>query len=230
MMQVLTDDEVMQLTVDDSFRNFHSKGLDYVCLHRSHELTVKAYFFDEANDRVVHPHDHRYDFSTEVLKGRLVNEVYTEEPPGVGWAVQKFAFHTPLRGSGRFEWQEELGLRWSSATNYVEGSRWVSAYDEIHTLSNVRPGTVLLLQQYVSNLPRGEPTYTYCEGMEPPSLDGLYEKHTPDQVVTRLLQLEMMVPGILQRYGKHGIAKVPFDLSLYYGRELHDKLKEGLEI
>jgi hypothetical protein len=64
---------------------------------------------------------------------------------------------------------------------------------------------VLLLQQYGDVLAIDEPTHTFASarhGREPPSLSGLYDKHTPDQITHRLRMLEAMRPGIC---GRHGI-------------------------
>ena len=30
----------------NSYRDFHAKGLDYLCIRRDLELTLKVYFFD----------------------------------------------------------------------------------------------------------------------------------------------------------------------------------------
>ena len=57
----------MEEVLANSFRDFHAKGLDYVCLKRRPSETVKLYFFDGDVSKlpeVVNPHDHRYDFST----------------------------------------------------------------------------------------------------------------------------------------------------------------------
>lgn len=66
-----------------SFTDFHAKGLDYLCLLRSPEITVKAYFFEgdvASAPEVVVPHDHRYCFNTRVL-GRC----YTSHSSRYGW-------------------------------------------------------------------------------------------------------------------------------------------------
>lgn len=62
----------MEEVIANSFKDFHSKGLDYICLRRSPVLTTKLYFFDGDVSKlpeVVNPHDHRYDFSTVCLSG-----------------------------------------------------------------------------------------------------------------------------------------------------------------
>lgn len=58
----------------NSYRNYHTEGLDYLCLLRSPALTVKAYFFREdlaTNGRgwMVWPHNHRYAFEHLTLCG-----------------------------------------------------------------------------------------------------------------------------------------------------------------
>ena len=64
----------------NSFKDFHAKGLDYICLFRSPELTLKAYFFSEGMEsqkvgEVVSPHDHRYNFFTQCYSGRIENHI-----------------------------------------------------------------------------------------------------------------------------------------------------------
>jgi hypothetical protein len=55
--------------------NYHVDGMHYLCLHRSFELTVKMYLIDKPinpnSGFLVHPHSHRYGFSTFVLHGSL---------------------------------------------------------------------------------------------------------------------------------------------------------------
>lgn len=58
--------------IQNSYRDFHAKGLDYVCLKRTPDHTVKVYFLDGDVSKVpevVNPHDHRYAFETTVLSG-----------------------------------------------------------------------------------------------------------------------------------------------------------------
>jgi hypothetical protein len=76
---VIFDD--LDTIAGNSFRNFHAKGLDYLCLHRSEALTIKAYFYaGEAGSEVVCPHDHRYPFSTHIVAGESGHIRYTEVP------------------------------------------------------------------------------------------------------------------------------------------------------
>lgn len=64
----------MDYVIANSFKDYHVKGFDYICLQRSPRETVKLYFFDgdvSKMPEVVNPHDHRYDFDTVCLSGAV---------------------------------------------------------------------------------------------------------------------------------------------------------------
>ena len=45
--------------IENSFKNFHAKGLDYICLSRTPQLTLKLYILDgdaSESPEVVNPH------------------------------------------------------------------------------------------------------------------------------------------------------------------------------
>jgi hypothetical protein len=105
-------DEVLE----NSYRDFHAKGFDYLCLRRTPERTVKAYFFEgdvAQAPEVIAPHDHRYSFRTEVLTGSVVNRLYqpvlSETPDAEPYEL--FDYATPLNGGDGFTWKK---LAWLS--------------------------------------------------------------------------------------------------------------------
>lgn len=84
--ELLRNADVAALAAN-SFRNYHAVGLDYLCLLRTPNLTVKAYFFrgkDHAQARrgfgpdnwLVMPHNHRYSFEHLTLQGRIINRLF----------------------------------------------------------------------------------------------------------------------------------------------------------
>ena len=100
----------LEQMVENSFRNFHAKGFDYLCLQRSPGLTLKAYFFDELPGgiaEVVCPHDHRYPFTTTVLSGYMRHYRYLEQPPfiKVGHQIQTLSVAHPA------QWRRRLYFR-----------------------------------------------------------------------------------------------------------------------
>jgi hypothetical protein len=212
-------DQTLEHAMKHSYRNFHAEGLDYVCLHRTPDLTVKAYFFDgasTANPQVVHPHTHRYDFATTVLRGGVRNVIYWEEEDfnasdlNVEIRREKFRFYTPLNGGAGFRWSMTTAMGKQSERVYGPGDRWVMGYDQIHTLMDVRPRTILLLHQYKDVLPLNQPTATYTHSMKAPSLVGLYSAFDRDTFISRLGQLEELCGGILQKYALHTACGIPF--------------------
>lgn len=176
--------------VDNSYRNFHSKGLDYICIKRDLELTVKLYFFDGDVSKlpeVVNPHDHRYDFRTTCIAGEVENIWYQAEDGGD--TFQAFDYLTPLNGGDGFTWSKEIQLGVSDRRAYRAGRSYRMEAADLHTIRMRAPETVLLLEQYADVVPVGEPTQTFCLDAEPPSLDGLYDRFTADEIVRKLLRL-----------------------------------------
>jgi len=180
----------------NSYRDFHAKGLDYLCLLRTPELTLKAYFFEgdvSALPEVVVPHDHRYPFETLVLAGRSRNRRYIRQARGLFGAApyEAFDYMTPLNGGDGFSWSETDWLLETEDSPYVAGEFYAQRADEIHTIQVADAGTVLILKQGADVVPLDRPTRAYRPAgvREPPSLDGLYSPMGVDHVRVRLEQL-----------------------------------------
>ncbi|KAF0974994.1 hypothetical protein FDP41_005747 [Naegleria fowleri] len=88
---------------EHSVKDYHVKGVHYLCLERSEAITTKVYVLNpqllrmhgdhgfrmmnekeqqrrhESMDRnLANPHNHRYHFKTTVLAGEMVNKVFQE--------------------------------------------------------------------------------------------------------------------------------------------------------
>lgn len=184
--------------IENSYKNFHAKGLNYICLLRTPLVTLKAYFFEGDISTVpecVIPHNHRYDFQTEVLAGTLNDNQYKEVPKKIlGLAlrpVQRWEYRTPLNGGKGFQWASESFLHWQTDRTLTKGQTLFTPYDRIHTIS-VKPDTVLLLTQMKDKLGDDEPSLAYSFGTkeQKPNTKGLYEKFKEDEVVKYLKLLE----------------------------------------
>jgi len=174
----------------NSFRDFHCKGLDYVCLLRRPQLTLKAYFFEgdvsRAPEAVV-PHDHRYDFYTTVLCGSVMNREFRES--SVGEVYQRFSYETPLNGGDGFAWECETRLQHLGTKTFVPSTGYFSEAAGLHTISIADPLTVLLLAQFEDKVDGPTSAFRAGDGRQEPSLDGLYSKPDEDYVKRRLRQL-----------------------------------------
>lgn len=198
------------VTIDDvianSFRDYHVKGFDYICVRRSPTQTVKLYFFDgdvSKMPEVVNPHDHRYDFETLCVTGCVENQWFRwmNAPESVtGFETktfQRFEYSTPLLGGSGFRHVGESMLGLVAVRQHRPWtSYWMNA-EEIHTIRLVENETVIALIQHEDRVRDGVPTMTFTRDREPPSLDGLYGKFTADQVFAKLTALKRRAPGLI---------------------------------
>lgn len=174
----------------NSFRDFHVKGFDYICLRRTPARTDKFYFF-EGNvaqaPEVVHPHDHRYHFVTEVLAGTSSNILFRYSPIGV--PMEEFEYRSKLLGGNGFTWSRSVRLARIGESFYGRNSSYSMKASEFHTIRIIDPATVLHLIQFEDVVPVGSPTKCFSETREPFNLSGLYNKFKPDEAVKRLQQI-----------------------------------------
>lgn len=185
-------EEAVAGMIEHSFRNFHVRGLDYLCVKRTPAHTRKVYFFDgnvSQLPEVINPHDHRYNFQTTVLSGVMSNSIYTPDD-NHGKVYNEFEWNTPLNGGDGFTFKGEARLFEHQRFFYRPGSSYFMDYQDFHTIRMHAEGTVIVLDQFMDHVPVGTPTRTFMQERQPPSLDGLYEKFTPDQILARLTQYE----------------------------------------
>jgi hypothetical protein len=192
----------MEEVISNSFKDFHVKGFDYICVRRSPTQTVKLYFFDGDVSKlpeVVNPHDHRYNFETFCIAGSVENLWFDRSGTRSGSyrTYEKFEYRTPLLGGNGFRHagQAQLALIGRQSINPGE-SYWMD-FNEIHTIRMVESETVIALVQHEDRVQEDVPTFTYTRDREPPSLDGLYSKFAAHQIVDRLQRLKERVPSLV---------------------------------
>lgn len=193
----------MEEVLANSYRDYHVKGFDYLCLKRSPKETVKLYFFDGDVSKlpeVVAPHDHRYDFKTYVVAGRSQNVWYERASDaavkaGQSKTYERFAWDTPLNGGIGFTHVGTTELLEVSRETYRPGQWYLMGFREIHTIRMLENETVLCLVQY-EDMVRDSPTTTFMRHRAPPALEGVYSRFTADQALERLSRLRERVPGI----------------------------------
>lgn len=184
----------------NSFRDFHVKGFDYLCLRRSPERTVKAYFFDgdvSTAPEVVMPHDHRYAFLTTVAAGSVVNRVYHQTLEGKPEAqtYERFDYLTPLNGGSGFAWRETCWLAMHDQRLFGPQDTYAMRAQDIHTIRIAGPETILVLDQGPDVVDVGVPTSSWRPSgqRDAPVLDGLYSRMDSDHALKRLRQLTVAI-------------------------------------
>lgn len=178
----------------NSYRDYHAKGLDYVCLHRSTGLTIKAYFLNVPTGvNVVNPHDHAYNFHTFILKGRLKNLTFKTGSNGEWW--NEYRYQPPASNIGRHQFilERSVHLDLIRDDEYPVGTGYYMEKDEIHTIQSLTPDTVMLLYQYQTPLAKKlYGTALYTQGF-PPSVEGLYNEFTEDEIEQKIKVLRDLV-------------------------------------
>lgn len=164
-----------------SFKDYHVKGLDYLCLFRSNQLTLKAYFFDEGlENHDGYPHTHRYSFMTRVLRGELKEDHYIEILRR-GLPFVEYEYDTVLDNGEGFSLKRAVTLEQTTGC-YAAGGTYFNGPHSIHMLKDIAPKTVLLITQYADV---EKTSLTYSKG-EPPNFEGLYASMDVDEVRARL--------------------------------------------
>lgn len=176
----------------NSYRDYHAKGLDYLCLHRSEGLTIKAYFLNVPQGmNIVNPHDHAYNFHTFILKGKLANLLYKE---GEGEIWNKFHYRPSLSRNRRFVIDSSTKLKLVRDDQYCIGTGYYMVRDEIHTIQSLAPDTVMLLYQYQTpSAKKDEGTFLYTKEGNPPSTDSLYRTFSDVEMAERVKDLRKIV-------------------------------------
>lgn len=154
----------------NGFRNYHARGLDYLCLLRDPNLTIKLYFLDDPELRpdgcLVAPHDHRYSFEQICLAGEVehIEFITTEFHPA--WMISKWnAESRKFSPTGI-----EVGLNHTVRKLQTTDSYYLGP-TRLHTLAH--PSEAILLTFQYRDV-REDSLTLFHERDEMPSLDGLY--------------------------------------------------------
>lgn len=199
------DDVDIDHVVEHSYRDFHAKGLDYLCLSRTPELTLKAYFFAEGMDsqkvgEVINPHDHRYDFLTQCFSGTIRNKWFRFPPCWDGESIgdecgpmyDVYEWRTPLLGGNGFTHIDSVPLQQYREQDFTPGQQYYMPAPAFHTIQVMAPETCIVLAQYEDEVPADQPTHTFTQAKQPPDIHELYGRFTADQAVKRLALLREM--------------------------------------
>jgi hypothetical protein len=116
--------------------NHHVDGMNYICLLRTDELTIKIYMMGRPenpnNGFLVNPHSHRYPFDSTVLCGELEHIRFHKTSTtfkGVKvWSEYQYSPETrEIVNMGEAQF-------FMSSVYHTEGGSYFVKSDEIHTL------------------------------------------------------------------------------------------------
>lgn len=174
----------------NSFKNFHAVGLNYICLFRSPNLTIKIYIIrpgESAPNKdgyIVCPHSHRYNFQTLVLAGKISNVVFKEFSYGETHMYPpyyKFKYVTPLdNGPATSSFVGPATLIIDYKQQLDSGGSYFFPVPKIHSLKIQHDKyTALLLHQYKDTETETE---LFTNSPQLPSYDELYQKFSEEEI------------------------------------------------
>lgn len=169
-----------------------SEAVDYLCLFRSTGLTIKVYFFDDGVETdIVVPHTHRYDFTARVVCGhvREVRYSYADPDEPGSFVTSRWVYNSPVEGGNGFELDvDDDHIVMSANRIYVPGGVYTGvAHSSIHTLTQVFPGTIVMVYQYADV----GADHMHAWSAEKPKIEGsLGRKMSAEEVLKRARQLQ----------------------------------------
>lgn len=148
---------------------FHAPEVDYLCLFRSPDLTVKLYDIRQREGWLVAPHSHRYAFTEHVLRGIVRHHYFGEHE--MGEAYSAYRYRTPMLGQGgRWDPLYPCGLELRGTELLTRGDAYTLDASTVHTIEVVRPALLLVFQG-----PDTHEGVTYFPvDREPPDVRDLY--------------------------------------------------------
>jgi hypothetical protein len=189
----------MEKCLKNSFKNYHTEGLWYINLFRDLDYTVKLYFMmpgliaNRNNGYLVSPHNHAYNFTTEVLFGSVRHIIMSEQVPqedNSQW--YKYSYHSSRKPNDRLEFVGRTNLGIESDINYTQGQAYYVDTNMLHSL--IVPEhelTCLLLHQYEDKILDGTDFFS----VEPvaPSFKNTYMEYKPSEINMLLDVLKMNI-------------------------------------
>jgi hypothetical protein len=177
----------------NSYKHYHVRGVNYINLLRSPNLTLKIYIFRpnkvalNDNKLLVAPHTHLYNFDTTVLVGRMTNIFFKESEVENLPKYQKIKYVAPKHMSSEKK-SHKIGhtyLQVSQHKTYRPGESYYVDTSQIHSLYlDTAKYNAIFLQQY-STLD----DYSYLYTQNEIKYDGLYEKFSKDEIGTLIDEL-----------------------------------------
>lgn len=101
---------------------------DYVRYHFYCPVKLPAF--------VEHPHDHRYDFRSKILKGRLKQNIFTESEDGMEEYILEYDACSPYREPPPDE-KRNVFLKNILSVNHTAGDTYFIDRDTLHTVTPI---------------------------------------------------------------------------------------------
>lgn len=141
----VTPMEVLKSMRNSTLRNYIVPGLDSHLIGGNGSGLVRMFTSSRENAAEITPHSHRFDFACLVLRGEVINQVWTFDPSADKFVHQNLRYHgTP----GEFEvvsTGDPMGMS-KKSTRYAAGQWYTMKSHEIHSILFSRDAEVLFFE------------------------------------------------------------------------------------
>lgn len=145
LKSVLRDQNRVEFMKQFSTKRHHVDGLIYLCLKRTEDVTIKLYYIPEVvntfHNFLVHPHNHRYEFTSTILYGEI-DHVRFEK-----------TYDTASLKRCQYDWKtrkiiekERCALKAISVENCKENMSYNVKTNEVHSISIIKPSVIGIVQ------------------------------------------------------------------------------------
>lgn len=105
---------------------------------------VRLFQCSREHQENITPHSHRFDFRALVLKGRVLNIIWSKDPAGDEYQSSALIYDG---GPGKYKMHPGEVARWRcDATTYVEGEWYGMKAEDIHSIEFSREALVLFFE------------------------------------------------------------------------------------
>jgi hypothetical protein len=145
LLEMLDDATALTRVAARSYR--HANGFVKVVLHESEALKLRLHIAEGTAEENVH--DHRWDFASTVLSGRLEHDIFTDVPANCGEHFHEWQYlRTESSAESRY-----LGDAWVSQSLWqtvAAGQSYALRGVHLHRIRWAEPGTSTLVATFRS--------------------------------------------------------------------------------
>jgi hypothetical protein len=184
--------DLPQISSIASNSNIHTNGFTKIVLAEHAGWRLRLHVWDASTDEQIHePHDHRWNFTSYILTGKMINQIWEEQPDGITHD-QYLEAATEVNKKRPYQFQRKVKLSAASAQTYHDGDAYFHPTKIAH-IARI-PADTATMTLILTAPPREESSFIYMpEGQEPPGEVPLVNL-TPQQIKSRLTGLLDLLP------------------------------------
>ena len=205
----------LEFITKQSIKNFHFKGLNYICFQFLPNLTIRLYIIkpqDNLKTESVNIHNHLYDSQVLMLVGEMANNIYAET---IGADYHKYYLTSALNpknttGNVLLEKLGKTDLVKVDSINLSAGQTHLQEHKEIHNVEN-KPNEYLAFMVFEHPTVKDNSIlYSPIDyGSQIPTKENVYDKYSEVEIDFLLLELIEKMKKEIEDLGGDAVIRQP---------------------